>query len=80
MSQVVECDAGTFTYEDFMKEVDALLIRDIGLTHTCMVDTSTRHLWELGAEPCEVAQDILEAEYGDRAPVLLEYAQLHELV
>jgi hypothetical protein len=75
--KTVECDSGEYTYEDFMVIVDGLLEKTVEMNHECFADTNTYHMWELGAEPCEVAQDILENEFGSAAPVIPEYEELH---
>lgn len=79
MSQDIrECDAGSFTFEQWKKEVDRILVAtEIGLPSNCLVDIAYWDLWAAGAEPCEAAQEVLWAEYGGNAPVCKEYLVLY---
>lgn len=79
MSNTRECDAGELTFKQWMKKVDELLESSkIGLSSSCLADFQYWDFWDLGAEPCEAAQEALWNEYGNRAPVLKEYSELHE--
>ena len=54
-----------------MAGVDACLIEACGMTRTCFVDAPYWNMWEDGATPLEMAQEVLNLEFGKRAPSIM---------
>ena len=65
-------------YMTFLTEVDSVLNASIGVTRQCLPDAPYRSMWEDGATPLEMAQHVLELEYGSRAPNLLQQVEADE--
>jgi hypothetical protein len=51
-----------------MAGVDEYLIEACGMTRSCLVDAPYWSMWEEGATPLEMAQEVLRLEFGKRAP------------
>lgn len=53
-----------------MARVDECLVQACGMTRACFVDAPYWNMWEDGATPLEMAQEVLRLEFGDRAPII----------
>jgi len=52
--------------------VDELLDSECGVTRGCLLDAPYRQMWEDGATPLEMAQHVLDLEFGSRAPSIVK--------
>ncbi len=52
------------SFEDWMRQVDAALVSQVGLSSSDLPDQAYRDLYDSDTEPKEVAQEILEEEMG----------------
>ena len=52
------------SFEDWMHKVDAALVSQVGLSSSDLPDQAYYDHYDSGAEPGEVAQEILEEEMG----------------
>lgn len=54
-------------YPSFLIMVDELLDHTCGVTRKCLRDAPYRQMWEDGVTPLEMAQHVLDLEFGSRA-------------
>ena len=59
-------------YPIFLIMVDELLDSECGVTRGCLLDAPYRQMWEDGATPLEMAQHVLDLEFGSRAPSIVK--------
>jgi hypothetical protein len=60
------------TFFQWMKKVNDVLLDKIGFTSSCLCDVDYRSMWSNGYTPVEAAQEALNAEWGSRAPNIME--------
>lgn len=60
------------TFDRWMAEVDRILLEKIGLSSKCLCDVYYFSMWENDWQPIEAAQEALNAEWGTRAPNIME--------
>ena len=58
-------------FPSFLIMVDELLDDACGVTRTCLVDAPYEAMWSEGSTPLEMAQYVLDLEFGDRAPSII---------
>ena len=59
-------------YEAWMAEIDRILLDNAGLGLDCLAPIPYWDQWNLDISPLEAARKIVRAEWGDRAPEILD--------